>query len=120
MFEAGSRKRLIQGTIFGAAATMIVGFNFGGWTLGGTAERMANDRAVSALVTAYTPVCVARYEAEATTAQQAEFLNDKWNRGNVIEKTGFATTAISESPEREVAMACANVIEKLLPKIATQ
>jgi hypothetical protein len=116
MFEAGSRKRLVQGAIFGAIATITLGFGWGGWILSSSAERMANERVVSALVIAYAPVCVDLYNAKATPDQRAEFLKDEWNRGNVIGRFGFATVPGFESPERDVAKACADAISKLLPE----
>src|SRR5438128_11793542 len=84
MLQGESLKRLLQGIAIGVALTVIVGFNwfsYGfGWTLGGTAEKMALQRVDAALVDAhrgiggdecgidtlqghflggaYTPVCV--------------------------------------------------------------
>src|SRR6478752_2351560 len=38
ILSGSSLKRLLQGVALGAAATMIVGFNWGGWVLGSTAQ----------------------------------------------------------------------------------
>jgi hypothetical protein len=38
MFKGESLTRLAQGAAVGAVATMIIGFNWGGWVLGKTAE----------------------------------------------------------------------------------
>ena len=37
-------KRLLQGAAIGAVVTMVVGFGWGGWSLGSTADKMAKDR----------------------------------------------------------------------------
>ena len=62
MLQGESLTRLLQGIAIGVALTVMVGFNwfsYGfGWTLGGTAEKMALQRVDVALVAAYTPVCV--------------------------------------------------------------
>ena len=41
MFKGESLTRLAQGAAVGAVATMIIGFNWGGWVLGKTAENNA-------------------------------------------------------------------------------
>ncbi len=69
MLQGESLKRLLQGIAIGVALTVIVGFNwfsYGfGWTLGGTAEKMALQRVDAALVAAYTPVCVEKFVGPA-------------------------------------------------------
>ena len=57
-FQGESLTRLAQGAAFGAVATMIIGFNWGGWVLGKTAETNATTLVNAALVQAYGPVCI--------------------------------------------------------------
>ena len=57
--EAGdSLKRLLQGAAAGAVATMIVGFNWGGWTLGSTVDKLLKERGDASVVAALVPICV--------------------------------------------------------------
>ena len=57
--EAGdSLKRLLQGAAAGALVAMIVGFTWGGWTLGSTVETVASERTRSAIAATLTPICV--------------------------------------------------------------
>jgi len=49
----------IWGAIVGAITIMILGFWQMGWTTAGTANRMATDRANSAVVAALVPFCIA-------------------------------------------------------------
>ena len=50
VFEAeDSLKRFLQGAVAGAVVTMIMGFTWGGWTLGSAVERVTPERAVSAI-----------------------------------------------------------------------
>ena len=44
MLQGESLKRLLQGAAVGAVATIAVGFGWGGWTLGSTADRIAKER----------------------------------------------------------------------------
>lgn len=58
--QGDSLKRLLQGAAAGAVAAVIVGFNWGGWTLGSTVEKVAKERADTAVITALAPICVDR------------------------------------------------------------
>ena len=57
--EAGnSLKRLLQGAAAGALVMVIVGFTWGGWTLGSTVEKVAKERAGSTIATPLPPTTV--------------------------------------------------------------
>ena len=43
ILQGESLARLLQGAAGGAAVTMIVGFGWGGWSLGSSADKMAKD-----------------------------------------------------------------------------
>src|ERR1051326_1664959 len=58
-------KPTFWGVVLGSILTMILGFGWGGWVLGGTAERMALERTNSAMVVSLTPACVARFMQQA-------------------------------------------------------
>jgi hypothetical protein len=53
-----SLKRLLQGAAAGALVTIIVGFTWGGWTLGSTIEKVARERAEPAIAATLAPTCV--------------------------------------------------------------
>jgi hypothetical protein len=53
-----SLKPGIWGAVIGAAAISVVGFSSFGWTLGSTAERVAKERAQTAVVDVLAPICV--------------------------------------------------------------
>jgi len=61
IFQGQSLNRLLQGAAIGAVASIVVGFSWGGWMTGGTADRLAAERADTAVVAALTPVCVERF-----------------------------------------------------------
>ena len=56
ILQGESLKRLLQGAAVGAVATIFVGFSWGGWSLGSTADKMAKDRSDLAVVAALAPV----------------------------------------------------------------
>ncbi|HTK88337.1 MAG TPA: hypothetical protein VL329_11410, partial [Nitrospiraceae bacterium] len=57
ILQGPSLKRLLQGAAVGAVATMVVGFNWGGWWLGSTADKMIKEQSNLAVVAALAPVC---------------------------------------------------------------
>ena len=67
-----SLKPGIWGAVIGAATISVLGFSLFGWTLGGTAERMAKERAQTAVVDVLAPICVERFrqQADAASGQQ--------------------------------------------------
>ena len=79
--------RLLQGAAVGAVATMVVGFSWGGWSLGSTADKMAKDRSDLAVVAALAPVSADKFralpDAEAKTVLSKV---DSWKRGEEFPK----------------------------------
>ncbi len=63
MLEGESLKRLLQGAAAGAVATIVVGFYWGGWSLGSSADKMAKERSELAVVAALAPVCADKFRA---------------------------------------------------------
>jgi hypothetical protein len=77
---------------------------------GGTAGKLADQRADAAVVVALTPVCVAKFRAEAdATVKLAALkaLSASYEQGNFIEKGGWATRDGATSPDYQLARACA-------------
>ncbi len=105
-----SLKPGIWGAVIGAAAISVVGFSSLGWTLGNTAERMAKERAQTAVVDVLAPICVEKFQHQTDAATKLiEFkkVSSSWDRRSFIEKGGWATTAGTGAPNTAVATACA-------------
>jgi len=102
------------GAVLGAVAIMIVGFSWWGWTLGSTAQRMAQERAQAAVVTTLTPLCVASFMQQPDAAVKlAEFQQiSSWQQSSFIEKGGWATIDGNSTPNSAVARACADALTK--------
>jgi len=107
-------KPAVWGVIGGAVATMIVGFSWMGWVLGGTAERMAVERSNSAVIVALTPSCVAMFMQQPNAATKlAEFRKiDSWKQREFVEEGGWATPRGGKTPNSGVANACAEELVK--------
>jgi len=108
-------KPALWGAVAGAVAITIVGFGALGWTLGSTADLMATNRAEAAVVDALTPVCVAKFEAQADASislAELKRISTSWGRRSFITKGGWATTAGSSTPNADVATACAEKLGK--------
>ena len=109
-------KPFLWGAVAGAVALAFVGFNWGGWVTGGTAERLAGGRADAAIVSALTPICVAQFQksADASASLAALKATQSWEQGTYIGKGGWATMPGStDEPNRQVATACAEALNKL-------
>ena len=50
-----------KGVAIGAIASMAIGFSWGGWMLGSTANRHAAEQASTAVVAVLTPICVEKF-----------------------------------------------------------
>ena len=63
ILQGESLKRLLQGAAAGAVATIVVGFYWGGWSLGSTADKIAKERSELAVIAALAPVCADKFRA---------------------------------------------------------
>lgn len=104
-------KPALWGMAGGAIAAMIVGFSWGGWVTGGSAEAAAAQRANAAVVVALAPVCVERFQRASDVPANLDALKkvDTWSQGDFIEKGGWATAPGSKPSDQvsAVAKACA-------------
>jgi hypothetical protein len=121
ILQGESLKRLLQGAAAGAVATIFVGFYWGGWSLGSTAIKLADEQANAAVVAALTPICVEKFlqnsDAKANLAVLQK-ISSNWEQGQYLEKGGWATQPGATSPDYHLARACAEklVRSKLQPK----
>ena len=105
----------IWGAVIGAAAISVLGFSSFGWTLGSTAERMAQERAQTTLVAALAPICVEKFQHQAdASVKLAEFTRaPSWDQRTIIEKGGWAAIVGSETANSAVVTACAEKLARL-------
>ena len=107
-------KPALWGAVGGAIALAIVGFTWGGWMTTSTANKLADQRAESAVVATLTPICVDKFQqnGDATANLTAlKNISSIWQQGNFVENGGWATRPGATSPDYKLARACA---EKLV------
>ena len=95
---------------------IIVGFNWGGWTLGSTVEKVAKERADTAVVAALAPICVEQFRTATNVSANLSELNKisyAWDRDVFIEKGGWAIMPGTDTTNSAVAKACAETLSTL-------
>ena len=106
-------KTVILWLLIGAVVlTMIVGFGWGGWLTGGSAQDVADTAADEAVIMRLAPICVAQFnEDPARDEKLAEMQEESsFQRAAYVRDQGWATMPGEESPDRRVSEACADLI----------
>ncbi|BCH32620.1 hypothetical protein MesoLjLc_45500 [Mesorhizobium sp. L-8-10] len=98
----------LYGAGAGAIALAIVGFTWGGWVTSGTAQKLAENASVNAVVAVMTPYCVAQSKSAPNSVEVLAALKaaNSYDRREIIEKAGWATPLGSSTPNRELAISC--------------
>jgi hypothetical protein len=112
ILEGPSLTRLLQGAFAGFLATVIIGFSWGGWTLGSTARETAVKQTSAALVAVLAPICADKFKsATRATQNMAEFKKvNSWQQDSFIQQGGWATFPGLAGPDLAIAQACANIL----------
>jgi len=116
-----SLTRLLQGAAIGFALAVVVGFNwFGagfGWVTGGTADKMANSRAETAVIAVLAPICAEKFLAQADiAAKKVAFAKvDSWKRRDELAKE-WTTLPGGSYQSTDLVDACS--AEILKPQVA--
>ena len=110
-----SVKPALWGAAAGAIAISIVGFSAMGWMLGSTAEKLAVDRAESAVVAVLAPICVEKFQLQSNAAAKLiEFKKaQSWDQRSLIEKGGWASPTGTGRTDSAVLAACAEKLGRL-------
>ncbi len=102
----------LWGAAAGAVALAILGFNWGGWVTGGTSEKRVAAASHEAVVGVLAPICVSLFQAQGDAATKLGELvkTSSWERGTIIERSGFAQMPGSKKADSDVARACAEML----------
>lgn len=108
-----SVKPACYGAVAGAVGLAIVGFSWGGWVTGGTAQENMDSASQSATVAALAPICADKFEQAAKAdnglINKLGTLNS-WERESHLKKAGWATFPGGAEPDSYVAQACAKLL----------
>ena len=105
----------LWGAVGGAIVLAIIGFVWGGWVTGGTAQEMAEEMAENAVVARLAPICVEQFKIDSEKDQKLIGLKkeDSWKRNDYVVKQGWATMPGEKKPDSTVAGKCAEMIVQL-------
>ena len=105
-------KPMIWGGVIGAIVATTLGFTWGGWVTGGTARKDASLAAHNATVVVMAPLCAERFRAQNDSAARMADLAKAgtWERGSIVEKSGFAMVPGGKSSDTDIARACADIL----------
>jgi hypothetical protein len=98
----------VWGAVIGGIATMVVGFSYIGWSTAGTTDRIASERASTAVVTAMVPYCMAKAQQDADPTKLAKFKTEtsSYSRNDLVRSAGWATLTGMNAPDSALAQAC--------------
>ena len=101
-------KPALVGAAAGAVVLAILGFTWGGWVTGGTAQDMADKQIQSAVASALTPYCVLKSQTDPNrVAVQGELdAASNYQHQTIIEKAGWATPLGEDAPSHQLARSC--------------
>jgi hypothetical protein len=110
---------IVKSTIFGAAVGAIalasVGFTWGGWVTGGSAEKAAERKANAAVILALAPICVDNFRRQPNAG--ALLVNFQrlasFDQTGFVEKGKWAAMLGSEDDNSAVTQACGESLAKL-------
>ncbi len=99
----------LWGVAIGAVAMAIVGFSYLGWTTASTSEKLAQDTADKAVVSALVPFCVTKAEADPTAATLTKFQAEQssYSRSDIVMKAGWTAFNGTTTGSDTLARACA-------------
>ncbi|MDX1670220.1 MAG: hypothetical protein R3194_12435 [Limnobacter sp.] len=88
--------------------TMIVGFVWGGWVTGGTAQETTDDAVIERL----SAICLGQFNQDPQKDEKLAELQDVrvYQRDEYVTEQGWATMPGDQEPERNVASECAKLI----------
>ena len=102
----------LLGALAGAMLLYWVGFDAFGWKTNGNAESIAARRADVAVISAHARICGAQFNGAKDPAERLAELRktERYSRGEVLSKAGFATMFGDKEPVSGVPQACADLL----------
>lgn len=103
----------IYGAVIGAALVGIVGFSWGGWVTGSTANDRAMTMSRDDVVASMVPVCLDLAQSDPARAEKLATIRDAttFQRRNALMEAGWATMPGTDTPNRDIAQACLEELE---------
>ena len=108
-------KPVLLGAVGGGIVLAVIGFAWGGWVTGGTAQEMAEELAQKAVVARLAPICVEQFNQDSEKDQKLASLKEtkSWERSDYARNQGWATMPGEKEADSKVAKKCAELIVEL-------
>ncbi len=108
-------KPVLSGAAGGAAVLAVIGFAWGGWVTGSTAQQMSAEAARTAVDDRLAPICVEQFNRDSEKVQKLKEMKeiDSWRRGDYVIEQGWATMPGEKDPDSTVASKCADLLSEL-------
>ncbi len=105
-----SKTVLVWSCLGTAVLTMVVGFTWGGWVTGGSAQQRADDAARQATASLAADLCFDNFMAAPNARTQLMALKDEssYQRDNFVEDGGWTTLGGQDKPVSGAAGLCAD------------
>ena len=103
----------VLGVVAGAIISVWTGFDAMGWKTASASETLVKRGADAAVVAAYAGVCSAQFKnggKDYDTRLAALQKTERYSRGDVVAKSGFASMTGEKEPTQGVAQACADLL----------
>jgi hypothetical protein len=106
----------LWGAFAGAVVIAVVALSAGWVVTNGSAQRTAKSQSDKAVIAALAPICVAQFKSapqnEQSTHLAALEKEPSWDRGDYVEKHGWATMPGSKAANDAVAETCTSELLK--------
>lgn len=105
-------KPFALGTLVGAVVITWTGFDALGWKTASASETLGKRQADAAVISALASICDARFRKEADFAGRLAALEkvERYSRGEIVWKAGWATMPGKAEPNQDVGRACAELL----------
>jgi dienelactone hydrolase len=96
------------GFMAGAVFVAVVGFSWGGWMTGSSANKLATALAQSEVTAALVPVCLERALSDPDRAAKLDTISKAatYKRPEAVMAAGWATVPGATEPDQALAAAC--------------
>jgi hypothetical protein len=105
-------KPFALGVLGGAIVITWTGFDALGWKTNSAAMGLASNQADAAVIATQASICEAQFKKQVDFAARIAALEktERYSRGDVILKGGWATMPGSKEPMQSVGQACADLL----------
>ena len=106
---------ILWGAAGGAVMLAVVGFMWGGWVTGGTAQQLAERATEKAVRDRLAPICVAQFNRDLEKDQKLKEMKkmETYNRGDYVKKQGWSTMPGEKDSHYAVSEKCADLLSKI-------